>query len=212
MALVGTDGPKGSCRTSTIGGERGVRIGGVDRTPPICGEPVAGQLHAVTGVACEPDDDARLPPRRSVDRSDSREAITHTSSGERAGTRPGSRAQELMAQPRRPLGVGRLIASSSQDPGRPVRPRTRRVLLEMLMRICRDARYFGATRPSSGAGGAGGRWRVAPKIMRIMLSAGKTAEFLPHPSTRSGGGSQTSVRQPAPCHWRWTRSRGVRAT
>ena len=96
--------------------------------------------------------------------------------------------------------------------GRPVRPRTRRVLPEMLMRICRDARYFGATRPSSGAGGAGGRWRVAPKIMRIMLSAGKTAEFLPHPSTRSGGGSQTSVRQPAPCHWRWTRSRGVRAT
>ena len=58
VQLEGADARQGARRRADLGGEVGQRRQVVAEGRRLAGEPVAGQLHAVAGVAGEPDDDA----------------------------------------------------------------------------------------------------------------------------------------------------------
>ena len=58
VQLEGADARQGPRRRADLGGEVGQRRQVVAEARRLAGEPVAGQLHAVAGVAGEPDDDA----------------------------------------------------------------------------------------------------------------------------------------------------------
>ena len=58
VQLEGADAGQGARRCADLGGEVGQRRQVVAEGRRLAGEPVAGELHAVAGVAGEPDDDA----------------------------------------------------------------------------------------------------------------------------------------------------------